>query len=98
MGCGSDHDKPRIVLDTAQKERMARLLNALKPRAQNSRISNHLLRGGPRNWLRGSRGHQREFLEQELSGQLAGIRGGVILRSDFDDIRADYILAAQCAQ
>jgi tetratricopeptide (TPR) repeat protein len=37
MGCGSDHDKPRIVLDTAQKERMARLLNALKPRAQADR-------------------------------------------------------------
>jgi tetratricopeptide (TPR) repeat protein len=37
MGCGSDHNKPRIVLDTIQKERMARLLNALKPRAQADR-------------------------------------------------------------
>jgi tetratricopeptide (TPR) repeat protein len=33
-GCESEHDKPRIVLDTAEKERMARLLNALKARAQ----------------------------------------------------------------
>jgi tetratricopeptide (TPR) repeat protein len=37
MGCGADHDKPRTVLDTAQKERMARLLNALKVRAQADR-------------------------------------------------------------
>jgi tetratricopeptide (TPR) repeat protein len=36
-GCESDHDRPRIVLDTAQKERMARLLNALKARAQADR-------------------------------------------------------------
>jgi tetratricopeptide (TPR) repeat protein len=36
-GCGTDHDKPRIVLDTAQRERMARLLSALKVRAQADR-------------------------------------------------------------
>jgi tetratricopeptide (TPR) repeat protein len=36
-GCGTDHEKPRIVLDTAQRERMARLLNALKVRAQADR-------------------------------------------------------------
>src|SRR4029077_18287575 len=36
-GCGIDHDKPRIVFDAAQKERMARLLNALKVRAQADR-------------------------------------------------------------
>lgn len=38
-GCGSDRNKPRIVLDTAQKERMARLLSALKVRAQADRES-----------------------------------------------------------
>jgi tetratricopeptide (TPR) repeat protein len=36
-GCGTDHDKPRIVLDAAQKERMARLLNTLSVRAQADR-------------------------------------------------------------
>jgi hypothetical protein len=36
-GCGIDHDKPRIVLDAAQKERMARLLNTLNVRAQADR-------------------------------------------------------------
>jgi len=36
-GCGTDHDKPRIVLDAAQKERMARLLNTLNVRAQADR-------------------------------------------------------------
>jgi tetratricopeptide (TPR) repeat protein len=36
-GCGPDHDKPRIVLDAAQKERMARLLNTLNVRAQADR-------------------------------------------------------------
>jgi tetratricopeptide (TPR) repeat protein len=36
-GCGTDHDKPRIVLDAAQKERMDRLLNTLNFRAQADR-------------------------------------------------------------
>jgi tetratricopeptide (TPR) repeat protein len=36
-GCGTNHDKPRIVLDNVQKERMVRLLNSLNVRAQADR-------------------------------------------------------------
>ena len=39
--------------------------------------------------------HERKFLEQKLRAQLRGIRGGIVLGRDFDDICTNDIETTQ---